>query len=127
MRDNKQMDDLFISEVRKHLQMVYGGRLSYISKQFSKFARCKVNGITFSSVMNRSHCSSNVKSYFATYYDEVPAPYFGKVQFVFLVNIILSRDQGEVEEHREVPLAFVKWYSPETGRQLVRQKLDYGR
>lgn len=122
IREDIHMDDELLNEVKTYLTRSYGNRLHYLSEEFTKFARCNVNGINFSSAMNRSERSSFAKAFCATNDSEVPRAYYGKVSFFFVVNVLVACKEDGNEERREVPLAYIKWYTPETGHRIVGER-----
>eukprot|EP00112_Aurelia_sp_Birch-Aquarium-sp1_P000585 Seg1056.2 transcript_id=Seg1056.2/GoldUCD/mRNA.D3Y31 product="hypothetical protein" protein_id=Seg1056.2/GoldUCD/D3Y31 len=120
-RSNKIMDDKLYGETTAHLQMLFGNRLLYISRQFSKYARCNSNGITFSSSMNRSERSCYAKVFCAMEQGELPQPYFCKILFFFKLNLIVKSEEASTELRQELPFAYVNWYKPIRGRSKLEK------
>ena len=84
---------------------LYEGNSISLLPRIDKHARCLVNGLTLSSDLNGSDCSSVVKAFFAIL-DSEPYPYFGIVRFFFKSSIIIT-DNDYTKSH---DLAYVQWF-----------------
>ena len=90
-RTGKIMNDEMYLEAVSYFKDLFGDRLHYLSKTFNKFARCRVNGTGFNSMMNRSDRSSYAKVYCAVNVDEQPQPYYCQLEFFFTMRAIIRR------------------------------------
>ena len=101
-KKNVPCDPQLLTEIRSFLDDLYGSSLEYIAPRIDKFARCEVNGQSFSSTFNSTDRGTVVKVMFVDEDGEL-APYFGIVRFYFNVRTVLN---CESSTHQ---LAYVTW------------------
>lgn len=109
------------NRVMEHLRDIFDDRLVHLSVTFSKFARCRVNGMLLTSLMNRSERSSNCLAYWAVNESEQPQPYHCKIEFFFDVHVVI-KSRGHEEIGRTLPLAYVSWHKPSSNRVTMRRQ-----
>lgn len=104
-----------------NIQELFNNRLVHVSANFSKYARCKVNGMLLSLTMSRSDRSAYCKVFCAINESEKPEPYFCKVNYFISVTAVVRTVTGQ-QENKNLKFAFVTWYRPYGGRSSVEAK-----
>lgn len=99
---NVRVDTPFLNEISSFLESLYGNDVNYIIPRISKYGRCEVNGIKFSSEFNSTERGSIVKAMFVDINNDL-IPYFGIVKFYFTVTALIN--QHPVTQK----LAYVMW------------------
>ncbi len=117
------MTDDFYEHLRDHFEDLFGERLKNLSQQFTKYAHCIVNGISSSSEMNRSQHSGYATAYWAINEGEKPQPYHCKIQFFFVVHLVVTSNEENFAKKREIALAYVNWLRPSTTRAVTERKI----
>ena len=120
-RVDKIMTDDMYNDVKHHIRQLFDNRLVHVSANFSKYARCQVNGMLLSSTMSRSDRSAYCKVFCAINESEKPEPYFCKVNYFISVTATVRTETGQ-QENKNLKFAFVTWYRPYGRRGSVEAK-----
>ena len=111
-RLNKRVQLSFLKDLKTYFRNLYHDAFFLVEPRIDIFARCNVNGTTFSSQFNRTECGSTILAYYVNcdlHGNETASPYFAKVTFFFKVRVHISSDAGivKLKTHN---LAYVEWY-----------------
>jgi len=110
-RLNKRVQFSFLKQLKQYFGDVYDDEVILVEPRIDIFARCKVNGTTFSSQYNRTDRGSNILSYCVDSDHqgmEIASPYFAKVDFFFKANVHISSNGSATRKTHS--LAYVNWY-----------------
>ena len=119
---NARMTESFLKEAASFFESLYGTTVDYIRPRISKYGRCKVNGITFSSTFNSTDRGGIVKTMFVDISNEL-IPYFGLVHFYFVVTVV--QDQ-QLEKHKLAYVTCLKFKDsgPDSSSKLYGLSMD---
>ena len=110
-RVNKRISFSFLQALKSYFRRLYNDAFLLVEPRIDIFARCNVNGSTFSSQFNRTGRGSNILSYCVDRDDqgvERISPYFAQITFFFKARVHFSYN-GAVKR-KTLSLAFVEWY-----------------
>ena len=110
-RVNKRISFPFLQGLKAYFRRLYKDSFHLVEPRIDIFARCNVNGSTFSSQFNRTDRGSTILSYCVDRDDqgvERITPYFAQVTFFFKARVHFS-DSGTIKR-KTFSLAFVEWY-----------------
>ena len=85
-RVNKRISFSFLQALKSYFRRLYNDAFLLVEPRIDIFARCNVNGSTFSSQFNRTDRGSNILSYCVDRDDqgvERISPYFAQITFFF--------------------------------------------
>ena len=107
-RDVRLHSDMYDS-LKGYFSEIYSDKLCLVQARMTRYARCEVNGVTFSSLFNRIAKGSAAVVYCVTG-DEghrtFLEPYYCSIKFFLEVTVIVCQDDKEVDRK----LAYVGWY-----------------
>ena len=109
-RVNQRIQISFLLELKTYFRRLYGDDFVLVEPRIDIYARCNVNGTTFSSKLNRTDRGSTILSYCVDRNHqgvETTMPYFASVNFFFQARVHVSSN-GNVQR-KEHSLAFVDW------------------
>ena len=104
----------FYSELKSYLEDIHEESLVFVEPRIDIFARCLVNGSTFSSAYNRTDRGQTALVYCVDKLDQRDAegevsPYFVRIIFFFTARVHLKESNG-VNEMRIHHMANVDWF-----------------
>ena len=103
----------FFAELKNYLSDIYEDSLLFVEPRIDTFARCDVNGSTFSSSYNRTDRGQTALVYCVNMLDgsdsEEVSPYYVQINFFFTARVHLQGSNGasSMKVHH---LANVKWF-----------------
>lgn len=110
-RGNKRVQFAFLKDLKTYFRQLYNDAFLLVEPRIDIFARCNVNGTTFSSQFNRTDRGSTVLCYCVDRDHqgvETASPYFAQVTFFFKAIVQFS-ESGTVKRKTH-SLTFVDWY-----------------
>ena len=104
----------FYSELKSYLEDIHEESLVFVEPRIDIFARCLVNGSTFSSAYNRTDRGQTALVYCVDKLNQRDAegevsPYFVRINFFFTARVHLKESNG-VNEMRIHHMANVDWF-----------------
>ena len=109
-RDVRLHSDMYHS-LKGYFSEIYSDKLCLVQARMTRYARCEVNGVTFSSLFNRTAKGSAAVVYCVTG-DEghrtFLGPYYCSIKFFLEVTVIVCQDDKEVDRNHQ--LVYVGWY-----------------
>lgn len=113
-RMKQRPKDTFYSELKNYLAYIHEDSLLFVEPRIDTFARCVVNGSTFSSAYNRTDRGQTALVYCVDKLDHSDcdkevSPYFVKVNFFFTARVHLEEANGDTRI-RVHHLASVDWF-----------------
>ena len=110
-RVNKRVPLSFLKDLKVYFTQLYKDAFILVEPRIDMFARCKVNGTTFSSQFNRTERGSTILAYCVDrdiQGVERVSSYFAQVMFFFSATVHFS--QGGNSRRKTHSLAYVDWY-----------------
>lgn len=101
---NKRIEFSFLQGLKASFRRLYNDAFLLVEPRIDIFARCNVNGSTFSSQFNRTDRGSTILSYCVDRDDqgvETISPYFGQVTFFFKARVHIS-DNGTIKRKTQL-------------------------
>ena len=118
-----KMSEDFYVELKEFCASVYDYEV-YLSEYIDKFARCIVNGVTYSSDYNSSDRSSIVKAMFVLTGTQELHPYYGIIHFFFRITIRHKQHELENMPMEYFYLAYVTWMRTLSHQNMINCR-DY--